>query len=613
MLLTLALLSCSCQPDTAGSDTGASTDSRVTPTGTSDDTATETGGDSGDTTDTSDTGEPCDTGFPVQTVWGEDADGDGELSIEHGGEDCDDTHPFVYPGAPEACDRLDHDCDGDPLAPGVCAGEIPGDQVVGWSWVGGFEEPNYADSLDSIAILPDTNGDGLGELAIDCYYCSAVLHDYGPPDLAWIGGGVLILQDRGSPLGSWVGEDVVQIFPDYGGPGVDNLLHAGDVNGDGVSDLVWAEDYWYVGVSAGPFAWDDDRRCPIESLLHDAEALWLGATYQLGWRALLADLDLDDDGFDDLIIGGQELYPEYTNTMYFYVVPGREHLGENQRLTEEVMVFTGDLELNVWYDHALVSLGDLDGNGQVDVLVSDLGRSGDEGTYAVIVPGPDLVAGDRRELAEWTLGDEFEDLGGPIGPVAPLGDRNGNGVPEFVYALNKYREARDVVDHDATRLSIVEAPPEGGELLRPEHELSYWEQPLEDLSGWGGILRSLPDLVAADVDGDEHDDLVILYQTCDDDCVYYPTTRWWLTILPGRDPLPEPGTEFFGQGLTIALEQFTEAAVWDIAVGDLDQDGYDDIAIAGHGPDEPEAGNPGQGQVVVFPGWDIPWDEPEYW
>lgn len=42
---------------------------------------------------------------------GTDADGDGYIAADDGGDDCDDTDPQTYPGAPEECDGEDDDCD----------------------------------------------------------------------------------------------------------------------------------------------------------------------------------------------------------------------------------------------------------------------------------------------------------------------------------------------------------------------------------------------------------------------------------------------------------------------------------------------------------------------
>ncbi len=44
------------------------------------------------------------------TLAGDDVDGDGHLDFACGGDDCDDTEPNTFVGAPEICDGLDNDC-----------------------------------------------------------------------------------------------------------------------------------------------------------------------------------------------------------------------------------------------------------------------------------------------------------------------------------------------------------------------------------------------------------------------------------------------------------------------------------------------------------------------
>jgi formylglycine-generating enzyme required for sulfatase activity len=76
-----------------------------------------------------------------------DADGDGHLSNECGGEDCDDARADVHPGATDICDGDDNDCDGETDPGDVCdCAEPPPEPTVpfservclagGWFWMG---------------------------------------------------------------------------------------------------------------------------------------------------------------------------------------------------------------------------------------------------------------------------------------------------------------------------------------------------------------------------------------------------------------------------------------------------------------------------------------------
>jgi len=59
---------------------------------------------------------PSDTDEPDVDDGRIDRDGDGFYADE----DCDDDDPTVYPGAPERCDPVDRDCDGQAFGPDDC-------------------------------------------------------------------------------------------------------------------------------------------------------------------------------------------------------------------------------------------------------------------------------------------------------------------------------------------------------------------------------------------------------------------------------------------------------------------------------------------------------------
>ena len=70
----------------------------------------------------------CEAGLCVDdTTNSLDGDGDGYIDLACGGDatDCDDSRADVFPGAFEACDARDNDCDGTWGTPSTCIGDPP--------------------------------------------------------------------------------------------------------------------------------------------------------------------------------------------------------------------------------------------------------------------------------------------------------------------------------------------------------------------------------------------------------------------------------------------------------------------------------------------------------
>jgi hypothetical protein len=98
----------------------------------------------------------CSLALPTETGIDGDRDGDGASALV----DCDEFVPTVYPGAPEVCDGLDNDCDGD----------VPDDEAADWD----------NDGLLRCADCNDLDGD-LG--AVATFYRDADNDGYGSPDV----------------------------------------------------------------------------------------------------------------------------------------------------------------------------------------------------------------------------------------------------------------------------------------------------------------------------------------------------------------------------------------------------------------------------------------------
>ena len=122
----------------------------------------------------------CQDSEPGDTPVPRDDDDDGYIALADGGDDCDDGNATVYPGAPEVCDGADNDCDGlvdedvTGLPDGLCDGD--GDGVTGADdcddtddsvFPGATEACNNVDDDCDGEVDEDTDLDGDG--VSDCH------------------------------------------------------------------------------------------------------------------------------------------------------------------------------------------------------------------------------------------------------------------------------------------------------------------------------------------------------------------------------------------------------------------------------------------------------------
>lgn len=366
--------------------------------GETDNDAPADSGSGHDSASDADTGETrADTGDTAEPP---DADGDGTPADE----DCDDSDPAVYPGAPDAChDGLDADCDGE-------------DRACDWS------RGTHVLSEDGLLMLfpfdetggvcagADLDGDGVGDVVMGYSH-----EGPGAGYLVTVRGGTRFPADAFAEYWS-------RLSPAADAYGFGTYVHClGDLDGDGVGEVLSAVDVGGISVLSG-FAGGEQAASAVEVARYDAWGAYFSASP--------APRDLTGDGGPDLLT-----LSSGPGGIGIGVYPG--HL-RGERTTADALGFVA-VPAGRW------ATGDFDGDGIGDLVVGNE-AGGEQATYwsyegqellspyyfqgqVTVFVGP-LDAVHREEDARVAfVGDED---GMNLGCSVATGDTDGDGNDDVV-------------------------------------------------------------------------------------------------------------------------------------------------------------------------------------
>lgn len=468
--------------------------------------------------------------------------------------DCDDISPAVHPGATEACNGVDDDCDGrvDPEGtPGLVwtfrdeDGDARGAEGSG-AWTCGLVEGRVAseDDCDDAEPLAWTDadevcGDGIDN---DC--------DGGAgPCVLPVSGGYLEL---GLPV----------VESGQGKAELGAALLSADLTGDGQPDLIAGAPAWTdaatgpvgaVGVLAGPLAGG--------TALYSTGAILLGETGLDGFGTAVAlPGDMNGDGYDDLLMsaplalgvgmGAGELYAVFGPVtgagapeplLGRYIDARTDEAGA--RLVADA--FAPDGARTLVADATRTASGE-----HAAVVLSDGTRVNADGKYAGPFEEPIWISGESPT----------DDVGGAL---ASVGDLDGDGASELAVGAPGWTGggASGAV---------------GVFLSLPEVDASLSSADILVLADKGE--RCGHAIAAGDVDGDGTPDLALACERATADQAGAGGIFLFLS--------PAPGVLSTSQAAVVVTEEeIDEVLAGTITMGDLDGDGLADLAAPRHAAD----------------------------
>ncbi len=405
----------------------------------------------------------------------------------------------------------------------------------------------------SVATAGDVNGDGYSDVVVGAYSWDGEAADEGR---------AYVYHGSSSGLSS---NPALTLDPaDQTAFFGFSVATAGDVNGDGYSDVVIGAELW-----GGLPAFSEGRMYIYHgssSGLSATPALTLDPTDQataLFGRVVATAGDVNGDGYSDVVISAGGWTGEAADEGRVYVYHG----SSSGLSSTPALILDPTDQASANFGHSVSTAGDVNGDGYSDVVIGAFlwdGEATDEGR-AYIYYGSTSGLSASSVL---TLDPTDQAIASFGGAVATAGDINGDGYSDVIVGAYRY----DGEATDEGRVYLFRGSPDAlsstvGLNLDPTDQASAF---------FGSSVKS-----AGDVNGDGYTDVIIAAsfwdgEATDEGRVYvYHGSSSGLSSTPAitLDPTNQAsaffGSTSIGDGISTA--------------GDVNGDGYADVVIGANG------------------------------